>query len=278
MKTIRIIILAAMLCAGPAARAQEPADTSATLGTLFSPQANAPQTAADPTEMWNMANSAYMSGDFNAAIDLYNNILETGKHSARLYYNLGNAYFKANRLGQAILNYNRAQLLDPGNDDTAYNLALANARAVDKIEGVPEFFLSKWIRSIGLTFNSNTWTAIGLALLAVTLAAVILWLVSRSMPMRKTGFYGAVIAALLCIISFAYAQSARARQTESRYAIVMNIAAPVKSSPSSTSKDIFILHEGTKVQVYETLDGWCEISIADGNKGWIQETAIELIE
>ena len=275
MKRITVI-LAFALCTLATVRAQPAADSSA-LETGAHRTEEAPAGRASQHEIWDSANSAYMGGDYGTAVEMYNSLLQSGKHSAKLYYNLGNAYFKLNQLGQAILNYNRAQLLDPGDDDIAYNLAMANTRTVDKIEEVPEFFLVKWIRSVGFRFNSNTWAVAGLAMLTLSLAAVILWLVSRTMPLRKTGFYGAILGMALCIVSLSYAQSARNRQTGSHYGIVMNTAAPVKSSPSASSQDIFILHEGTKFTVHETLDGWYEISIADGNKGWISENAVELI-
>ena len=270
MKNI-IIILAAIFCLLPLTWAQEVDSTA------MHPTGETGVGASD-MEIWDSANEAYTGGDYQKAATLYTSLVQSGKQSAKLYYNLGNAYFKQNKLGNAILNYNRAQLLAPGDEDIAYNLAMANARTVDKIEDVPEFFLTTWIRNIGQSFNSNAWTAFGLVFLALALGAVILWLVSNKMSLRKTGFYGALFSAILMITSISYAQIARTRQLDSRHGIVMNSAAPVKSSPSASSKDIFVLHEGTKFIVNETLDGWHEISIADGNKGWIQQSAVELIK
>lgn len=287
MKNI-IVILTAIFCLTATSRAQQAQDSVSSFPTENAQVTTDVQAAdqaapagnpavSDMLRLWDAANNAYIDGDYDTAVKLYNQLLESGKHGAKLYYNLGNAYFKQNRLGCAILNYNRAQLLDPRDEDISYNLALANARTVDKIEDVPQFFLKTWIGGIGEFFNSNTWSILSLVFLGIGLGAVIMWLVARSLPLRKAGFYGAIAMAFLFISSLVYAQSARDRQINSRTGIVMNAAAPVKSSPSGTSKDIFVLHEGTKLTVHETLDGWYEISVADGNKGWISQQAVELI-
>ncbi len=201
-----------------------------------------------------------------------------GVHSVKLYYNLGNSWFKQGRMGKAILNYNRALLLDPTDEDTQYNLALAHARIVDKIDTVPEFFLKSWLRQLGLMLGSNTWAVLGLVFLGLTFAAVILWLLAGTLRGRKVGFYGAVTALILCFLSLFYANFQRSRLLHNREAVVMNLVAPVKSSPGTGGKDLFVLHEGTKVRMQEELDGWTEIVLSDGNKGWIASDAIEAVD
>lgn len=227
--------------------------------------------------LWSRANAAYIKNNFQMAATLYNAILERGEHSAKLYFNLGNAYFKDNRLGKAIVNYNRALLLNPEDEDAAYNLSLANARTVDKIDSVPEFFIKRWLRAFGESLSSNSWAWIGIISLATGLGATILWLLSSHMWQRKLGFYFGTIALVCIIVSNYYAHYQRSRIINSREAVVMNLMAPVKSSPGEGSKDIFVLHEGTKISVGEELGGWSEITISDGNKGWILSSAIERI-
>lgn len=227
--------------------------------------------------IWARANAAYSNRSYRQAVDLYETLLAQGMHSGKLYYNLGNSWFKQGRMGKAILNYNRALLLDPTDEDTQYNLAMANARIVDKIDTVPEFFLKSWLRDLGLLLSADLWAILGLIFLGLTFGATILWLLSNTLPLRKLGFYGGVSSLILCIVCTYYADFQRGRLLHSNEAVVMNLVAPVKSSPGAGSKDIFVLHEGTKVRMQEQLDGWTEILLSDGNKGWIATNAIESI-
>ncbi|CDN30266.1 BatE [Mucinivorans hirudinis] len=233
--------------------------------------------AQQNTERWERANKAYMEDEFTQAILLYEEILSTDEHSAELYYNLGNAYFKTNNLGKAILNYNRALRLNPSNEDFAHNLAISQARTIDKIEPVPQFFIKQWFIYLGRITGTDGWAMLSIIFLTITLSSVVLWLISNRLSLRKFGFYTALIGAVATIGSLIYAQVNYSRQTSYNEAIVMNSAAPVKSSPSVSGKDLFLLHEGTKLRKLQSIDHWSEIQLEDGNKGWIMSTAIEQI-
>lgn len=226
---------------------------------------------------WKQANDLYKSNDYTAAILIYEEILGSDSHSAKAYYNLGNAYFKNNNIGKAILNYNRALLLDPGNDDIQHNLMIAGSRTIDKIEPTPQFFLKSWIIDVGGIFNSDMWAVLTLVFVAITFGGIVLWLISTTMILRKTGFYAALFAAILAVTSLIYSQYSYEKQISVAEAIVMNSAAPVKSAPATSGKDLFLLHEGTKVKVIDSMDQWSEIELEDGNKGWIQQAALERI-
>lgn len=249
-------------------------DTTGVLATEIVP-VSAAELSRDT--LWSRANAAYSNGNYRQAVDLYDALLAEGVHSGKLYYNLGNSWFKQGRMGKAILNYNRALLLDPTDEDTQYNLAMANARIVDKIDTVPEFFLKSWLRDLGLLLSSDTWAVLGLVFLGVAFAATILWLLSNTLALRKLGFYGGLVSLVFCLTATFYAHYQRTRLLHGTEAVVMNLVAPVKSSPGAGSKDIFVLHEGTKVRMLEQLDGWTEIVLSDGNKGWIASNAIEAI-
>lgn len=249
-----------------------------TTGVLTSALPAVPSLGDVPRDtLWSRANAAYSNGNYRQAVDLYDALLAQGVHSGKLYYNLGNSWFKQGRMGKAILNYNRALLLDPTDEDTRYNLAMANARIVDKIDTVPEFFLKSWLRDLGLLLGSDAWAVLGLVFLGLTFAAVMLWLLANTLVLRKLGFYGGIVSLVFCFVSTFYAHFQRTRLLHGTEAVVMNLVAPVKSSPGAGSKDIFVLHEGTRVRILERLDGWTEIVLADGNKGWIATNAIEAI-
>lgn len=227
--------------------------------------------------IWDEANTAYINAEYQKAIALYDSIATQGYAGATLYYNLGNAYYKEGRMGKAILNYNRALRYDPSDSDIRHNLNVANARIKDKIEAIPEFFVKGWVRKWRQSMNSNTWAVTSLILFAVSLGSVLLYLLSRRMILRKTGFYTAITALVLGLVSVSFSVNQKKKMLKATEAIVMSTAVSVKSSPDNSSKDIFIINEGTKVRILSSLNQWIEITLADGKKGWVNETAIEII-
>ncbi|MCD8186320.1 MAG: tetratricopeptide repeat protein [Rikenellaceae bacterium] len=144
--------------------------------------------AQTPEKWWERANSAYTGGDYPEAILHYDSIRAQGYVSARLYYNLANAYYKDNQIGKAILNYNKALRLDPGNDDIKHNLAIANSYVRDRIDTVPEFFLKTWARELMYRAGTDSWAVMNLVFFALALALVLVYLLGRRMSWRKAGF------------------------------------------------------------------------------------------
>lgn len=229
-------------------------------------------------EVWMQANTQYSNGDYKGAAAAYESIVEQGYVSSRLFYNLGNAYFKSDQLGRAILNYNKALKLAPYDKDTNYNLTVANGYVKDKIDIVPEFFLTRWMRAWRSSLSSNAWTWVSLGTLVLTLGGVLLFMLSERRGWRKAGFFGGVVFLVLFACSTAFAALEKKDMMDASTGIVLAQAVSVKSSPDSAGNDLFILHEGTKVDVLSTYDGWTEIMIADGNKGWVSGNAIGLIK
>lgn len=239
-----------------------------------------PQTAVTttkPEEMWEQANNAYMNGDFTTAAALYEEIMSEGLSSAKLYYNLANTYFRTGENTKAILFYNRALLLAPNDDDIRHNLAIAESLTKDSIDEVPEFFIKGWSRSIRNSLDERTWAILSILFFAAALALGVTFLLAQRTGVRKGGFYGMAVSAILFIMTLSFAASQRSAEINRRQAIVMSTAAPVKSSPDRSATDLFVLHEGTKVRIIGTLDRWSEVVIADGKRGWIESEKIERI-
>lgn len=228
--------------------------------------------------MWERGNHAYTIGDYPAAIQAYDSIRYEGYGSAKLYFNLGNAYYKDSQIGQAILYYNKAQRLAPGDDNIRHNLAVANTYVRDRIDNVPEFFFKTWMRRLMYSASSDTWAILGIVFLGLTLGLVLVYLFAPRMGYRKAGFYGGIIALLLAIGSLSFATIQRGKLLYPDEAVIMLTAAPVKSEPNNNARDIFVLHEGTKVRVTGEMGEWREIVIADGNSGWVETKSIELID
>lgn len=243
-------------------------------------EAAAPAPTDDKTfcrTAWDEGNRAYIDGDYRKAIECYTSIIDRNRYSMKLYYNLANAYFKVGETGRAILYYNRALKLAPSNDDVRYNLAIAEAQTKDKIAVVPEFFLNRWMRSIRNTMSCTAWSILSLAALAAVFAFALMFLLSGRTVVRKTGFYGAVATLAIFVATSSFALAERRDMLQREQAIVMSSAISVKSSPDRSATDLFVLHEGTKVRIATEIDGWYEIVIADGKKGWTESRNIEQI-
>lgn len=275
----RFIILIFALVAGTATLfAQQAADSLSAQqmpGTAALPKA--PASALTPDQLWDKANTAYVNGDFHTAAETYEQILQQGFSSVKLYYNLANAYFKEDRLGRAILFYHRALRLAPGNEDIRYNLSVAEARTKDNIEQIPEFFFTTWMRGVRHTMSCTAWSVLSLVLLAAMLVLFLFYLLAQRLTLRKAGFYGTLVAALLFFVTSWFALGERREMLDDTHAVVMTASTAVKSSPDKSSTDLFVLHEGTLVEIADRLDGWCEIQIADGKKGWVECRKIETI-
>lgn len=276
----RFIILLFALAAGITSLSAQQADTLSGAPTApTSPAAEevAPAPALSPDQLWDKANTAYINGDYHAAAELYEQILAQGLTSVKLYYNLANAYFKEDRLGKAVLFYHRALRLAPGNEDIRYNLSVAEARTKDNIERIPEFFLTTWMRGVRHTMSCTAWSVLSLVLLAAMLVLFLCYLLAQRLSLRKAGFYGTLVAALLFMLTSWFALGERREMLDDTQAVVMPASTAVKSSPDKSSTDLFVLHEGTVVEITDRLDAWCEIMIADGKKGWVECRKIETI-
>ncbi len=234
-------------------------------------------TTQDADVLWSKASEAYINEDYTTAIELYNAISSQGLLSSRLYYNMGNAYYKSGQIGKAILYYKKAHKLSPADEDIHYNLEIAQAQTKDNIEEVPEFFLKQWSHRIASLMDSTWWTILSIVALILALASVLVFLLSQDIKARKWSFSTALLSLVVAAVSLIYASAQRTYMLEHNEAVIMSSSVSIKSSPDKSATDLFLLHEGTTVHVTERLDNWCNITIADGKKGWIEAKRIEII-
>ena len=231
-----------------------------------------------PDSLWKAGVDAYSAGQWAQAASDWTDLSDTGLRSKELYYNLGNAWFKAGEIAPAILNYERALRLDPSDPDVRYNLDFARAQTQDRIDEVPEFILKTWTRKLSYLLSSNAWAGLSLFLLALTLALVLLFLLGPTVNARRAGFFTGIAALLLTLMCWGFARSLKSAAERHDDAIVMRPVSSVTSSPSSdAAKSLFILHEGTKVKVLDEVSGFTDIELADGRRGWIATSDIERI-
>lgn len=245
---------------------------------LMLPSLSKAEPMSYPDSLWNAGVAAYSEGRWSDAAIAWEGIYDAGIRNPEIYYNLASAYFKEGETGKAILFYERALKADPSNKDVRYNLEFARGMTQDRIEEVPEFILKTWMKKAKYLFSSDLWAVLSLIFFAGALALFLLFLLGSSIGARRTGFFTGIAALLIAIFCFASASSQKADASRKDEAIVMRPVSSVKSSPSSeAAKDLFILHEGTKVKIIDEVGGWMDIELSDGRQGWIATKDIEII-
>ena len=223
------------------------------------------------------AEEAYAKEDYTQAIELYESVLKSYGESAMVYYNLGNAYYKVGKVAPAILNYERALLLNPGDSDTRFNLQVARQKTVDKIEPIGEFFLTRWIGTVEDVYSADGWAKWGVASFVLFIGCLVLFFFSKWIRLKKIGFFAGICFLLISLVANLFADSQQDKLLHRADAIVFASTVTVKSSPDASGTDLFILHEGTKVTIKSTLGEWSEIQLEDGNVGWIPSREIQQI-
>ena len=224
------------------------------------------------------ADALYGKEHYRDAVTAYETILKKDGEAAEVYYNLGNCYYKLDEIPKAVLNYERAYLLNPGDADIRANLALARGKTIDKVVPPSEMFFITWWRDMTHCMSLNAWMVLGVASFVLMLVGLLLYMFMSHLTLRKCGFYGAVVMLVLTVVANLAALSQHADQTHRTMAIIMAPAVTVKSSPSETSTDLFLIHEGSKVEILDaTMKEWMEVQFEEGKQGWIPVSALEVI-
>ena len=239
--------------------------------------ASAPAFAGAEDSLWVKANNAYSLGEYANAVDYYRQIEDNGYMSAKLWYNMGNAYYKMQEDGKAILYYERALKLDPANKDVKNNLEIAKLKTLDKIESVPEFILTTWTKDLRNMMSSDKWAWFGVGMVVLTAVLMLLFRHAPKTSQRKLSFILACITMVIALLSFIFSLNLRSRVNNTDAGIVLVPVSNVKSAPNSTGGNLFILHEGTKVEILERVGQWSRIELSDGRQGWIESEDFEEI-
>lgn len=230
-----------------------------------------------PEQLMEEANAAYANKDYRRAITAYEQVLADGYASAALHYNLGNAYFRSDQLGKAILQYEKARQLAPSDADIRHNLAVANARQADEMDPLPAFFLSQWWRGLRAQLSTNGWTAFGLLLLWTAAAGFLLWMFGSERRRRKQGFLAGVILLVLSALPFSLAISRHYYDQHSREAILTAREAALHFAPDDDSQVVLTIHEGLKVDLQDRISDWYKVRLPNGEVGWLPVGVVEEI-
>ena len=223
-------------------------------------------------------NSLYQKGKYQEAISAYESELSAKKQSAELYFNLGNCYYKLNKVAPSIYNYEKALLQNPDDAEIQNNLKFAQKLQIDDIKEVPKVGFNKVIQDFTNSFHYNTWGGITVGVSIVVLLFFIGYYFSQITISKRLFFLGMFGVMLLLLVSVSSAIFEKNQFNNDQPAIVFSEVVSVKSEPKVGAADSFLLHEGTKVYVMETLDNWNKIQLTDGNEGWIEKSAIKRLK
>ena len=226
---------------------------------------------------WNAANELYAQGDYTTALDNYLAIERSDMVSADLYYNIGNCYYKLADIPHAVLYYKRALKLNPRHADAANNLEIAQASVQDRIDSVPRFILAQWIDNLKYSMSSDGWAWLTIGLFALVVLLMTGFRQLGSVSARKASFVLACVLFVLTLCTFSLSLSQRADALSDKGAVVMSPVSSVKSSPGTSGTSLFIIHEGTVLEVKDVVGDWYRVTIADGREGWIPAADIEII-
>ena len=231
-----------------------------------------------PNELFDQANLAFKNGQYEKSINLYNSIEKSGYQSDVLYYNLGNAYYKLNKIAPSIYNYEKSLLINPTNTDAQNNLNFAKRMAIDVIEPMPKTLFQKINESIIYSVSYNNWAIINIVFAFLSIAFFIMYFFSSFETKKRTFFVLTFVGFGLFLITLSMGIKARHHFVNDQPAIVFEPKASVKSEPGFNSNEIFELHEGTKVQILDQIENWYKIKISDGKTGWINRNQVKKLK
>lgn len=225
--------------------------------------------AQTPDELMNQGNKFYQDGNYELAVESYHKILSQGFESPALYYNLGNAYFKLDKPGYSILNYERGLKLSPGDEDLSYNLKITYARTADKITELPKLFIVQWWDLLVTTFSVTGWSVIAIIVYCLFLASIGFYLLSRNFNLQRISFMTGSVSLAVMIITFVIMIARYEHQASADYGVLLAPIYSVKVSPDEKSSDTFVIHEGIKFTIEDHVNGWAKIRLVDGKVGWV---------
>ena len=250
----------------------------ATLAIILAMLAATATAAGTHTADKQQADELYAQEQYHEAAQAYLDIIEAEGSAPELYYNLAGCYYKTGDIAHAVLYYERALQLAPSDPDIKANLLLARAKTTDKVTPPSEMFFISWWKAFTNAMYVNTWLIVALVAFVLTLAALLVFAFMTNITVRKTALYGAILCLLITIVANLCALSQHLQRVNHPQAIIMASSVTVKSSPSDTSTDLFVMHEGTKVEIIDnSMTQWCEVKLEEGKMGWVPVETIEEI-
>lgn len=242
---------------------------------------------ARAAEIGVMADSAYINEQYGRAVELYNQALAENGPDARVYYNLGNAYYRNDNLGRAVLSYERALRIDPAMGDARHNLNFVRTRLEDRPED-DSSFLSNVHMSILTCMSANAWALTALVIFVLLLGCVALYVFPNVVWMRKTGFFAGIILIFVFIYSLILAFGSAARARDHAEAVVVAPSTYLSSAPRAprnADDRAVALHAGTVVEITDSVPTpddpvspmWYNVKLNNSTQAWLRSSDVERI-
>jgi len=234
--------------------------------------------SAQNDALFNRATTFYNEGEYEKASENYFKIIENGEHSAAVYYNIGNCYYKLNQIAPSIYYYEKALLLKPNDREIKNNLAYAQNMTLDAFEALPETSLSKLYKNITGLLSFDQWSYASVFFVFLFILAYILFYYLRYSSHKRIAFIASITSLFIAVFCLVLAL-VQFRDFEAEMpAIVFSEELIVKSEPNNRSSQAFLLHEGTKVYILDELNDWKKIELKDGKTGWVPSNEIKLLK
>ncbi len=233
--------------------------------------------AQNEEKTFQQGNEYFRQKQYDKAIESYQQLVSSGYEGTALYYNLGNAYYREGKIGYAILYYEKALKLSPGDEDIKHNIALANLKTIDKLESLPKFFLFEWWEGLLALFNASEWTMVTYIFYLLLIISIAFYFYSRNSFQQKVVLISGFTSFILLVLSSTLLVIKLNKELNIKNGVVIENTVNVKLSPDTGSNDAFIIHEGLKVRLEDEVDNWIKIRLEDGKVGWIQENDAKVI-
>jgi len=232
---------------------------------------------AEPGAILQQAERAYDSKKYTEAISRYEQLISEGYRSYQLYFNLGNAYYRDNKLGKAIYNYELARKLVPDDEDVNINLAIASAKTIDKIDSHENFFISAVKTGLLSTFSTRTWAWLSISALLIAALFFYFFMSANQMIFRRVSFIVVIVFSIGFVLTYFFGYSALSARNNNKFAIITSKEVKIMNEPTELAKPKFNLHEGTKIRVVESNGDWLLIKLDNGNEGWLRLVDVGVI-
>lgn len=224
------------------------------------------------------ADSAYTQEKYEQAVELYLQLAQENSSDANLCYNLGCAYYRLDSIAKSILWFERAYQLEPDDKDIVYNLDLVRTKTIDRIIPRHEMFFVSLFRSLVNSLSSYKWAWMGISFFVFFLLLLSMYLFSSRISLRKIGFFASLFCLFISLLSNVCAYQQLKYISNSIKGVIMTSSVTVKSTPSDNGNELFVIHEGTCVEIQDdTMKEWVQIQLSDGKQGWIEKNSLERI-